>query len=79
MQLTTEQLKTYEDRGYLFFPGCFSPEEVQKMKAEVPDIYAKDLPGKVLENDGKTVRVVNGVHKEKKVFHHLILDSADNS
>ncbi|MEM1169667.1 MAG: phytanoyl-CoA dioxygenase family protein [Cyanobacteria bacterium P01_H01_bin.35] len=75
MQLTTEQLKTYEDQGYLFFPNCFSPEEVKKMKAEVPDIYAKDLPGKVLENDGKTVRVLNGVHNEKKLFQRLVQHS----
>ncbi len=71
MELTKEQLKTYDDLGYLFFPNCFSPEEVKKMKAEVPDIYGKELPGKVLEKDGKTVRMIHGAHKENEVFRLL--------
>lgn len=71
MKLTTEQLKSYDDLGYLFFPNCFSPEEVERMKAEVPDIYGKELPGKVLEQDGTTVRMVHGVHKENEVFRLL--------
>ena len=71
MQLTTEQLKTYEDRGYLFFPSYFSPEEIDRIKAEVPNICSKELPGKVLEEDGTTLRMVHGVHKENEVFQRL--------
>lgn len=71
MQLTKEQLKTYENQGYLFFPQCFSSEEVEKMKAEIPDIYGKDLPGKVLEKNENTVRMIHGVHQENEVFQRL--------
>lgn len=71
MELTKEELQQYEKQGYLFFSSCFSTQEVEKMKAELPDIYAKELPGKVLEKDGKTVRMVHGIHKEKKVFQKL--------
>ncbi len=34
MQLTTEQLKTYEDQGYLLLPNCFAPGEVEVMRTE---------------------------------------------
>ena len=71
MQLTAEQLKTYQDRGYLFFPNCFSPEEVDRMRTELPNIYSQDFAGKVVEQDGKTLRMVHGVHQENEVFQRL--------
>lgn len=71
MQLTSEQLKTYEDQGYLLFPNYLSPAEVEVMKAEAADIYSKEFPGTVLEKDGKTVRLIHGAHFENGVFQRL--------
>jgi ectoine hydroxylase len=72
MQLTSEQLKTYEDQGYLLLPNCFSPAEVEVMKAEAADMYAsaKDRP-KALDKDG-SVRVIHAVHVQKEVFQRLV-------
>ena len=45
--------------------------EVEVMRAEAANIYAKDLPGKILKKDG-TVRLIHGVHLEKEVFQRLV-------
>ena len=71
MQLTTEQLETYNNQGYLFFPNCFSKSEVEAMKAELPSLLAVDTPGRVLEQDNTTVRAIHGVHKTTEVFRRL--------
>ena len=71
MQLTTEQLETYNNQGYLFFPNCFSKSEVEAMKAELPALLAVETPGRVLEQDNTTVRAIHGVHQTTEVFHRL--------
>jgi ectoine hydroxylase len=42
MRLTDAQLKTFDREGWLFLPGCFSPEEVAVLRAEAEAIYATD-------------------------------------
>lgn len=71
MLLTDEQLKTYAEQGFLFLPSCFSQAEVDVIKANLPEVLAKDLPGKVLEKDQSNVRMVHGVHKEEETFDRL--------
>ena len=38
MKLTAEQLKTFDEQGYLFFPDCFSEEEVVVLRSEAESI-----------------------------------------
>ncbi len=38
MQLTPEQLGTFEEQGYLFFPNCFSEKEVALLRSEAESI-----------------------------------------
>jgi hypothetical protein len=42
MKLSPQQLKHFEDEGYLFFPNCFSEEEVAVLRAEAEQIYRSD-------------------------------------
>lgn len=72
MQLTSEQLKTYEDQGYLLLPNCFAPGEVEVMRTEASALCLQDLAGKIMKTDGKTVRMIHGAHLENKVFHRLV-------
>ncbi len=72
MQLTSEQLKTYEEEGYLLLPNCFTPAEVEVMKTQAGALCLQDLLGKVIKKDGKTVRLIHGAHLENKVFHRLV-------
>ena len=39
MKLTDEQLKRFEEEGYLFLPDVFAPEEVKVLMDEVPGIF----------------------------------------
>jgi ectoine hydroxylase len=38
MQLTDEQLKTFDDDGFVFFPNCFAEEEVALLRIEAEAI-----------------------------------------
>ena len=41
MKLTSEQLKHFDEQGYLFFPNYFSPEETQILKDSIPEVFAQ--------------------------------------
>ena len=71
MKLSSEQLQIYEEQGYLFLPEVFSQTEVDAMKAELPSIYKEDTLAKVVEEDGKTVRIVHGSHTKNGIFKDL--------
>ncbi len=49
MQLTQEQIAQFDREGYLFFPGLFTPEEIQVLIDEVPRLYAQHRPENVRE------------------------------
>jgi ectoine hydroxylase len=34
MKLSAQQLAAFDERGYLFMPGCFSEEEIALLRAE---------------------------------------------
>ena len=42
MKLSLEQLKTFEEDGYLFFPHCLSDEEVAVLRSEAESILRSD-------------------------------------
>jgi len=42
MKLTAEQLRTFDELGYLFLPGCFSEDEVAALRAEAEGILRQD-------------------------------------
>ena len=37
MRLTHEQIKTFDEQGYVFFPNCFSEEEVAVLRRRLTD------------------------------------------
>ncbi len=71
MSLTKEQLKQYEDLGYVFLPEYLSQAEVEKMKTQLPSVFAKDSPKRVVEKEGRVVRSVYGSHTENEIFRRL--------
>ena len=70
MVISKEQLKRYEDEGFLFLPEYLSHREVEMMKRELPAIFTENSPRRVVETDG-TVRSVYGSHMTSDVFHRL--------
>ena len=42
MQLNAEQLRAFDEQGYVFFPNCFSEEEIALLRAEAENILKLD-------------------------------------
>ncbi len=71
MKLTPEQHEQFEREGYLFFPGLFSPEEIQVIRDQVPVIYKDMRPEVVREKDGITPRTAFAAHTYNEAFAKL--------
>lgn len=71
MKLTPKQMQEYKDKGMLFIPDYFPDTQINKLHDEILQL-PKNLPGKVMEKDNKTVRALHGVHAYSKVFKNLI-------
>ncbi len=71
MRITTEQLKLYEDNGFLLLPERFSQAEVSVMKAELPRVFAENTSRRIVEKKGGVVRSVYGTHQWNDVFRRL--------
>ena len=44
MRLSAEQLRQFDELGYLFFPNCFSDDEIALMRTEGDAILKLDRP-----------------------------------
>ena len=72
MKLTPEQLKQFDDDGYLFFPNYFSSEETAILKSEIPGVFAQRREENVREKTGDVVRTAFAVHTYNPVFEALV-------
>jgi ectoine hydroxylase len=71
MKLTAQQVRQFEDEGYLFFPSLFRPEEVKVLLDEVPRLYAQHRPEYVREKGSEAVRTNFAAHLYSKPFAKL--------
>ncbi|MBP5974478.1 phytanoyl-CoA dioxygenase family protein [Brasilonema sp. CT11] len=71
MKLSKKQIQQYEEDGFLFFPGYFSEKEVSILQRELSRLPEGD-PGRMVENDNKTVRALHGCHTHSEIFKRLI-------
>jgi hypothetical protein len=73
MKLSAEQLKSFDDEGYVFFPNCFSEDEIALLRAEADNILKLDRQEVWREKSGAP-RTAFAAHKFNKVFevmsHH---------
>ena len=72
MKLTPQQLKQFDDDGYLFFPSYFSREETAILKSEIPGVFAQRREENVREKTGDVVRTAFAVHTYHPVFEALV-------
>ena len=56
MKLTPEEIATFEEQGYLFFPGLFAPEEVGVLTGELPTLFAQKRDEVVREKGSDSPR-----------------------
>ncbi len=69
--LDAQQLATFEDQGFLFFPSLFSPEETAVLRAGAARAMARSGPEVVCEPESDAVRLVYGAHRFEEAFVRL--------
>src|SRR5882757_6515378 len=70
MKLTPEQIKAFDEQGYVFFPNCFSEEEIALLRLEADNILKLDRPEVWREKSGAP-RTAFSAHKFNPVFELL--------
>lgn len=70
MKLTQEELKQFDEQGYLFFPGRFTPEEAALLKAASDEVYAMDRKEVWRESSG-VARTAFAAHTYNEPFRRL--------
>ena len=67
MQLTAEQLRAFDEQGYVFFPNCFSEEEIALLRIEAENILKLDRQEVWREKTGAP-RTAFAAHTFSEVF-----------
>src|SRR5262245_12054788 len=70
MQLTANQLKAFDEQGYLFLPNCFSEEEIAVLRAEADQIYRSNREEVWREKSGAP-RTAFAAHTYNEAFRLL--------
>ena len=71
MQLTAEQLKAFDQQGYIFIPNCFADEEVALMRSEGEAILKADRQEVWREKTGAP-RTAFAAHTFNELFRLLV-------
>ena len=70
MHLSAEQIRQFDELGYLYFPSCFSEEEIALMRHEGDAILRLERPEVWREKNGAP-RTAFAAHKFNEVFRLL--------
>src|SRR6476659_1383598 len=70
MQLTREQIESFEEQGYLFFPNCFAEEEIALLRSEADEIFRTNRLEVWREKTGAP-RTVFAAHTFNEAFRLL--------
>ena len=71
MQLSSEQLKAFDDKGYVFLPNCFAEEEIALLRIEGEQILKADRQEVWREKTGAP-RTAFAAHTFSEVFRLLV-------
>jgi ectoine hydroxylase len=67
MQLSPEQIRTFDEQGFIFFPNCFREEEVALLRDEAESILKLDRQEIWREKSGAP-RTAFAAHTYSEVF-----------
>jgi ectoine hydroxylase len=71
MKLSSEQIRQFEEDGYLFLPGVFSKEEMAVLNAEVPGLFAQKRDEVIREKGSDAPRSAFYVQTWNEVYGML--------
>jgi ectoine hydroxylase len=72
MRINADQLRFYEDKGFLFIPRALSDAEVRALRAAVPAVAVEDRARCGVEADGLVTRSIPGLHETHDLFRELV-------
>ena len=70
--LNDNQMQQFEEEGFIFVPDLFTPEEVDILKLEIPEIFAEERPEVVREKSGGAVRTAFATHTYNDVYRRFV-------
>ncbi len=71
MQLTPEQLKQFDEEGWVFLPDVFSQDEIDVLTGELPGIFSMDRPEVWRETGSDSVRTAFAAHYYNEAYRRL--------
>jgi ectoine hydroxylase len=74
MRLDPEQLRQFEENGFLVLPGLFSGAEVEALRGRLPGLFSETVPANIREKDGGEVRTAMGLHLRDELYARLCRD-----
>lgn len=75
MNITSRDINTYQDDGFLVHHDLFNKDELQRIRKEASDYVNRGYAGVVLEKNSKIVRGAMGCHLNEDFFAKLACDS----
>ncbi|MBL5864347.1 phytanoyl-CoA dioxygenase family protein [Serratia fonticola] len=69
-----KDLELYQKQGYVIVDEFFDNNEVTLLNEHTCALMACDIEGKVLEDNGQSVRSINGPHFHSELFRNLASD-----
>ena len=72
MQLSTDQLTQYHEKGFLFLENVFSTEDIQTLHQTLTSLLNTPPEGTVFEKNSSAVRALHGCHLVDDVCARLV-------
>lgn len=75
--LTTDEVWSYRQNGFLFVPGLFRQEETDRLLQEAQSVaerWPSDRPGLIREPDSDVVRSIFRLHRNSQIFESTFAD-----
>lgn len=71
MELSEDQVRLFEEQGWLLLRDVFSPQEVALLLGELPGVAAQDRPENLREPRSGTIRSALSVHLRNEAFRRM--------
>jgi ectoine hydroxylase len=72
MRLTDEQLRRFDEDGFLILPNVFSNEEIDVLRAQMPALFAEQRAENTREAGSSAVRNLLSLHRRNEMFARLV-------
>ena len=73
MKLSDDQLRRYNERGFLNLPQGLCDDDVESLHREIDETAARESESRLLEPGGNAVRAIHGCHLQSDAMRRLTL------